>query len=402
MTEKISIRRDPRKPKPWICRWYGLPDPETGKSKRYSKAFDTYREAEQFKAKRLIEFEKGVPRDRAEDVPLHQFCREWLSVHRADLRPASIKLYDDAIDRLCDHFGKQTMIRSITNRKAARFIGSQTRKNSEEVLSNWTRHRIARNARTMFASAVEWNLIPANPFKGVGPKKKTLKVRDWHELTPQQFQKLLAGVNLRRKAMYVLFYCLGLRLGEALALMWHNIDFGAATVKIKDRPGSETEPPFHVKDHEGREIPIPQFALRILEDLRAYNEVTDQSPYVCLSEGQYETLKAKWQRYRSEGRAWRNDCFQNNTLTTFKRDVKRAGIEPDGILTIHVLRKNCILNWARVNRNPKVTQELAGHADLATTMTFYSKVGTDAKRQTARDIDALLSNKTDAELTPDA
>ena len=72
------------------------------------------------------------------------------------------------------------------------------------------------------------------------------------------------------------------------------------------------------------------------------------------------------------------------------------------MLTIHVLRKNCILNWARVNRNHKVTQELAGHADLATTMTFYSKVGDDAKTQTARDIDALLDDKSDAKLTPEA
>ena len=54
-------------------------------------------------------------------------------------------------------------------------------------------------------------------------------------------------------------------------------------------------------------------------------------------------------------------------------------------------------NWARVNRNPKVTQELSGLADLATTMTFYSEVGTDAKRQTASDIDALLAAKTDAQ-----
>ena len=178
--------------------------------------------------------------------------------------------------------------------------------------------------------------------------------------------------------------------------MWHNIDFRKAMVKIKDRPGTELEPPFHVKDHEDREISIPKFSLGILEDLRAYNDITDQSPYVCLSDSQYRTLQAKWQRYRAEKRAWRNDCFQNNTLTTFKRDYKRAEIVPDGLLTIHVLRKNCILNWARVNRNPKVPQELAGHGDLATTMTFYSKVGTDAKRQTARDIDALLTAKSDA------
>jgi integrase len=71
------------------------------------------------------------------------------------------------------------------------------------------------------------------------------------------------------------------------------------------------------------------------------------------------------------------------------------------VLTLHVLRKNCILNWARINRNPKVTQELAGHADLSTTMTFYSKVGNPAKTHAAREIDALLRDTTDARLTPE-
>ena len=64
-------------------------------------------------------------------------------------------------------------------------------------------------------------------------------------------------VNLRRKATYVLFYCLGLRLGEGLALMWPSINFAEAMVKVKDRGATETEPPFHVKGHEARKIPIP-------------------------------------------------------------------------------------------------------------------------------------------------
>lgn len=171
---------------------------------------------------------------------------------------------------------------------------------------------------------------------------------------------------------------------------------------MKDRPATETDPPFYVKDHEDREIPLPGFALEILANLKGYNEMTDGTPYVCLTDSQYVTLMKKWPRFRAERRRWRNDCFQNNTLGIFKRDYARAGIEPDGVLTVHVLRKNCILNWARVNRNPKVTQELAGHADLDTTMTYYSKVGTDAKVQAASDIDALLADKSDAKLTPGA
>lgn len=402
MTEKITIFKDPRKRKKWVCRWYGVPDPETGTSKRYSKSFATYHEADSFKAKQITAFEKGIPRDRPKDVPLQQFCRDWLATNRADLRPESIKLYNHTITRLYGHFGKNMVLRRITAQGAARFVGTQKRKDGRGPLSKWTRHRIARNCRTMFKDAVDWNLVPSNPFKGVGPKKKTLRVQDWHELTPQQFKQLLSAVDLRKKATYALFYCLGLRLGEGLSLMWPNIDFDKAMVEIKDHPETDTEPPFHVKDHEDREIPIPRFALTILENLRAYNDMTDQSPYVCLSEGQYRTLQAKWLRYRAENRSWRNDCYQNNTLTTFKRDYKRAGIVPNGVLTIQVLRKNCILNWARVNRNPKVTQDLAGHADLATTMTYYSKVGTDAKNQAARSIDGLLGDQTDAKLTPEA
>jgi site-specific recombinase XerD len=300
MIEKITIFKDPRKRKKWICRWFGKPDLETGKSKRYSKSFDTRREAEKFKAKQITAFDAGTPRDRPPDIGLKQFCSEWMVANRADLRPASRELYDQTFRRLYDYFGKNAVIRSITAQEAAKFVGTQMRRDGDGSLSNWTRHRLARNCRTMFKDAVTWHLISANPFIGVGPKKKTLKVRDWHELTPQQFHQLLAGVNLRKKATYNLFYCLGLRLGEGLSLMWPNINFEKRTVKIKDRPATDTEPPFYVKDYEDREIPIPQFALTILENLQAYNDLTDQSPYVCLSDRQYTTLQAKWQRYRSE------------------------------------------------------------------------------------------------------
>ncbi|MFC1781370.1 tyrosine-type recombinase/integrase [Planctomycetota bacterium] len=67
----------------------------------------------------------------------------------------------------------------------------------------------------------------------------------------------------------------------------------------------------------------------------------------------------------------------NNTLRNFKRQLKRAEIKPNGTLSIHTLRKSCIQNWANMNPNPKVTQRLAGHADLKTTMQFYCTVTKD-------------------------
>ena len=48
MVSKIGIYHDPRKTKPWVCRWFGWPDIRTGIKRRYSKSFRLKSEAERF------------------------------------------------------------------------------------------------------------------------------------------------------------------------------------------------------------------------------------------------------------------------------------------------------------------------------------------------------------------
>ncbi len=58
MTNKIGIYRDPRnKGKPWVCRWFTVVDPESGKRKRFGKSFEFKRDAERFRATKVVEFE---------------------------------------------------------------------------------------------------------------------------------------------------------------------------------------------------------------------------------------------------------------------------------------------------------------------------------------------------------
>ncbi len=75
---------------------------------------------------------------------------------------------------------------------------------------------------------------------------------------------------------------------------------------------------------------------------------------------------------------------------TFKRHLRWAGIEPQGQLSLHVLRKCCITNWANHVSNPEVVRKLAGHADIKTTMTYYSKVTEDQREKAAKVTDRLL------------
>jgi integrase len=393
MVTKVGIYKDPRnKRRPWCCRWYGEYDPATNKRRRYGKSFRLKVEAERFMAEQATAFRQGQRRDTPEDITLKAFCRDWLKTRRRELRPESVKLYRNTIDRLLSYFGTSTLLGRITPRSAAKFIAELERLDGKDgELSNWARHRALRQCKTIFGTAVVWELIPRDPFKNIKPPKLILE--PWHYLTPSEYERLLGTApSLRWKALYALAYTGGLRFGELFSLTWSAVDLKMGEAKIENRPATATTPPFAIKDYETRTIPLPKHTVDILVDLKTYYAATNEkTPYVLLNRRQFETVSAKWQKYRQEKRPWRNQDMTNNTGREFERHLRGAGIKPEETMTVHVIRKSCITNWANTINNPKVTQRLAGHADLKTTMRYYCQVTRDQKAQAAQAIDDLLA-----------
>lgn len=292
---------------------------------------------------------------------------------------------------------------------AAKFIAELKPLNAKNgrQLSAWTRHRILRNCRTIFQSAVTWELIGKNPFKSVGAPK--LVISRWHYLKSDDYRKLLAvAPSVRWRALYALAYTAGLRFGELFSLTWSDIDFEIGEVRMQNRPGTPTMPPFHVKDHEARTIPLPKHTLNILTELQAH--ASEGIPYVLLDEQHYNTAIAKWWRCQQEGLPWLNRNLANNVLREFKRHLKRAGIKPNGSLSVHTLRKCGCQNWA--NHLPiNVVKELMGHSSISTTQKFYNQVDKDHRAKAAAVVDLLVSNignegneqeTTDVGMTPGA
>lgn len=410
MITKIGLYRDPRKKKPWVVRWYGDYDPAAGKRRRYSKSFKIKRDAEAFQLQKGTEFQDGQRRDKPGKVTLKSFCEDWFKTRKPQLRIATLKGYRGTIERLYDYFGKNQLVSEVTPYMAADFIAELKRlqKGKEKTsLSNWTRKKVLRECKIIFGAAVTWQLIASDPFKGV--KAPKLATRRWHYLAPDQYNSLLrVAPALKRKALYALAYTAGLRLGEAISLTWNDIDFDTGEVMIENRPATPTIPPFHIKDYEARRVPLPKHTLYILTKL--HTVASEGVPFVLLDEQRYQTMVAKWKRFQQQGREWQNSDMENNTLSNFKRCLKWAGIEPNGTLSIHTLRKSCGQNWA--NHLPQnVTKELMGHSNIATTMKYYAQVDEDHRVKAAAVIDRLVSkgnaaesstSETDAKMTPTA
>ena len=188
MKEKIGIYRIKKK-KPWLVRWFGEYDLTTGKQRRYGKAFATRRQAELFRAEKEVELKNGGQRDKPGEMSLRTFCSEYLKAKKRDYRPGTLELYGYTVDRLITYFGGDTFLSNITPRQAARFIAEIEPLKFKKELSDWTSARTLRNCKTMFSTAVDWELIPKNPFASI--KAPKCVVKRWHYVTPAEFLGLL-------------------------------------------------------------------------------------------------------------------------------------------------------------------------------------------------------------------
>jgi integrase len=214
------------------------------------------------------------------------------------------------------------------------------------------------------------NIVPetidkvVNPFDALRFKKPA--TRRWHRITIAEYHALLeAAPTLRWKAFYALAYTSGARVSELFSLTWNDVDFGSGKLIIADREGTASMPPFHVKDHEARSIPLPTHTIDFLTQLQS--QATEGIPYILLEKERYERVKTKWQELRKERKPWLNRYMVNNVLRDFKSHCKRAGIKPVGKLTIHTLRKSAGQNWA--DHPPmNVVKELMGHSKAETTL----------------------------------
>ena len=403
MRKKVGIYRDKRKTLPWQVRWYGHVDPDTGERRRYCKSFRLRSHAERYARDKAAEFDSGIPRDQDTGDTLGPFLSEWLRSRRHELRPASIDLYKNTIERLKSYFGKDIHLSDITPKKATAFLADQgNQKYQDKPLSDWTRDQIKRHCKTIFKAAVEWRLIGFSPFESVKGKKCSkrrwywMKVREYHEL-------LSAAPTLRWKVFYAMAYTSGCRMSELVSLTWNDIDFERGLLIIQNRVGTPDMPPFDLKDYEQRQIPLPEHTINLL--LEWQGEAPENVPFILLTRERYERVLKRWDGLQKTKKPWRNRYMVNNVNRDFKSHYRRAGIKPVGAFTIHTLRKCCGGNWAE--RLPMhVVKELMGHSTIATTQEFYLQVDDDHRAKAAESIQEMIEPKTksdalDARWTPE-
>lgn len=246
-------------------------------------------------------------------TPLTTACTYWLN-HHTDLRPQSRKTYERVLDKYITPGIGQIRLNELTTGRLDQFISTLTPGNAETVYK--VLNQTLNNCQRL-------DIIPHNPATAVKkPKRTTQPVR---ALTPEEMQLIRARIkkegSQRLKDITDLCIYAGLRLGEALALQWEQINLDSnpptmkiaatlveSTGKLQDAPKTESS---------RRTIALPPRVVEILT--RRYNEsYREYTPLVFPSNALTPIREANFNR---EFRAVKGEEFAWVKMHTFRKTI---------------------------------------------------------------------------------
>jgi integrase len=199
--------------------------------------------------------------------------------------------------------------------------------------------------------------ISRNPISLVQNIGATRKVRKARSLTAEQFQALLKELHEPFATMALLCVCLGLRVSEALALRWSDVDWLSSTLSVQR--GIVEQVVADVKtEGSARTFILTGEMLERLKSCKQRSDFPGADDWIFAS-----PIKLGRRPYSYTG-VW--------------RELKRASeASKVGHLGTHSFRHTHRSWLDAVGTSIAVQQKMMRHADIRTTMNIYGDVVTD-------------------------
>jgi integrase len=343
-------------------------DPETGKRSRRTIYGRSKKEVEQ----RLIDLRArtGAELARKRTPTLREFVNGWLEREvKPNRRAETYKSYSGIAKRHVVPFLGSLRVSEIAPTDIARALGIVTEKTSAGM---------AAKARTLlhrvFRRAVALELAVRNPVAAVEAPKAAR--REMQFFTAAQLATLFkAAKGDRLEALAVVLATAGLRIGEALALTWADVDLAQRTVRVSK---------------QAQETPG---APRIVEPKTAAGRRS-----VALSAIAAAALRRRFKLAQTEGFAKPGDpIFPTSTGTVpGKSNLRSQWWLPLLVkaelpsIRLHDLRHSSATLSLAAGTNPKTVASRLGHTDPAFTMRQYQHALDELQRADADAIDVLI------------
>ncbi|MBE3570195.1 MAG: site-specific integrase [Bacillales bacterium] len=345
-------------------------DRVTGKYREKSKrGFKTKKEAQLAAAKAEMEIDQyGFSEDGKERVD--KYFEKWLEVYKKpNVKPITYSVQERNVRlNILPRWGNYKL-KEINRAEYQIWINELRGHYSEGTV-----RRIHSIMNSALNDAVhEFRILRENPITRITIPKDTEKRKEVKFFTREQLDKFLKAVKTPQKnakyqhsiqyfALFTLMARTGLRIGEALALTWDDINFEKKTLTVNKTLVYPVNSSPYISTPKSkksvRTIKLDDIAIQVMKKHKINrNEV-------CLMYKNYKRPSTNIVFFQHDGRWLRTNVVREY----FKEVCKRADLP---ILSPHALRHSHAVHLLEAGANIKYVSERLGHASIKTTADTY-------------------------------
>lgn len=339
--------------------------------KRYSVYADTLKECREKESAARARIQAGQFVDKW-NITLDRYYGEWREARKGTVKGSTALNVDS---RYKNHIGPALGHRKIIELEKREIVRFQ--KELAQKQKSTTVNVTIVQLKCILNAAVEDGIIAKSPADGVKPLKTDEKAASetYHRALTEEEQEQF--MQYARKEWFyellALLLCTGMRIGEATALTWQDIDYINSVIHVTKTISRKQDGSYTVgtpKSKAGiRDIPVNESIREILKSQKGKQGYI-HGDVIGLQDRVFEGFGGKMVYNGTVNKAI------GNILERMRAD----GINI-GHFSAHALRDTFATRYIEQGGNPQVLKTILGHSSLAMTMDLYSHVLPNRKKE---------------------
>ena len=347
-------------------------DAVTGKQiQKYRSGFSTKKEARAEYSKLILAAEEGLAMEKKQPS-FKQFIEEiYLQWYKTQVKEST---YKNRLNTIEKHF--KFFYRKKVNEIEPIHVQTWQLKLAKDYSPNYV--RIIQGMLSLaFDRAIILGLAKKNPARMVGNiKSKKVKVDFW---TLEEFQKVISLLYKGDYYEHYLFICFwllfttGLRIGEAAALQWEDIDFESGIISVTKTLYYKSMNEYTFVDPKTsasiRTVVIDKDTIRELKDwMEVQKKVLKDCNFVLSYSG-----------------------IPTSKHTLPRALEKLAGLAGVHRIKIHALRHSHVALLISMGVNPLIVKDRLGHEKIQTTLGTYGHLYPNSNFEVAKMLGGIIN-----------
>jgi integrase len=294
---------------------------------------------------------RATPRRPGRAASFEAVADEWLEaqarlVKTEELRQRTYECYESSVRLHLKPFFQRRLVRSLTGDDLARWHVQQR----EAGASTWSIKARWTPLRLILAYAARHGHADTNPADHLDKRERPRPGRPRQRvLTDAEIKTLLGAAPGRWRLLMAVCLFAGLRISEALGLVWADVDFDAGILRVRHQLSRRGERE-RVKSHKGARDVVLMDALsrELRKEKLAARFSSDQDPVFATSNG--------------------TAVSASNATRQLSKTIKRSGLQG---VTFHALRHTFASILIAQGRDAAFVADQLGHQDPSFTWRTY-------------------------------